>query len=1149
VNYFRGRSPSRWHTAIPTYAKVKYSGVYPGIDLVYYGGQEHLEFDFKVAAGADTKQIQLRFAGARKLQIDSEGNLTIFATNGKVAFRKPAIYQTGPKGEKQFIKGEFLLLSSNTIGFRLGAYDKARPLVIDPILSYSTYLGRFGEGDAIAVDSSGNAYITGLAGLDFPTTAGVPEEISAPKPGSYNSVFVTKLNSSGTAVLYSTYLSGTGGDQGTAIAVDAQGNAYVTGVTSSTDFPTTSGAFQTTNKAFPYFTAFITKLNNTGTALLYSTYLGGSHLKNSQQFTYPRTEEKPFTIAVNPSGEAYIAGFSGSTDFPITSGAFQITNNASQTSTFLTKLNSSGTGLIYSTYLGGSGVEQPTGAALDSSGNFYVTGATTSTDFPTTANAFQKTRNGWTAFLTKMNPTGSGLVYSTYFGGNITGSAIAVNASGEAYIAGGTTSNSLPTTAGAFQPNIKPGSQNIFVAKFNSSASALIYCTYLGGSTNEAGGAGVDSANGIALDPLGNLTVIGDTESTDFPLTPGALLTQNTTWLESLDAGSFLSKLNSTGTGLLYSTYLGGSGDLSAEECDCALAIAADPVGNFYLTGRTVSTDFPTTPGAFQTSFFSTYSAFVTKFNATELVPLPATTTTVSTNANPQAAGGPVVFTVVVHGSQASPPSGLVGVSVNGNPWATYVLGQTGTATYSTSILPAGTDTIVTYYLGDGKNGASTNYFDEVITPGSSHGPVTVGVTSSANPILYGNPVTFDIYVQDPSGKGTPAGTVEVDVQGTAVYIGEVLYKTQLDASGHVNFTTKSLPVGTVTLFINFRNSNGSYASNSVSFTENVTPIGSTTSPVISLPSGAYSPSQSITITDATPDANIYYTTDGSTPIAVSQIEYSGPIILRSSETIKAIASRPGYSDSPVASATYTVVLPMPSISPAPGSYTSTQYVTIADSYANATIYYTTDGTTPTALSKLYSAPIAVTSTTTIQAIAMSTSTTVSSIATAAYTINQLPADFSISITSPSLTVTRGQSASTTLTATPVNGFNQTVSLSCSGLPAGVTCSFSPSAVTPTVPATTLTISSTVIARDRRPDTHAFAPLASFALVVCCAGAPRRRKGLLRCIVCASTGLFLVAGCGSGGSSAASQPVTAAVTVTAKSGTLSHSIPLSLTLN
>ena len=226
VNYFRGKSPSQWHTAIPTFAKVKYSGVYPGIDLLYYGNQEHLEFDFKVAAGADTKLIQLRFPGANKLQLDSEGNLTIFATNGKVTFRKPAIYQTGPKGEKQFIKGEFLFLSSNTIGFRLGTYDKARSLVIDPILSYSTYLGRFGEGDAIAVDSSGNAYITGLAGLDFPTTAGVTGEISAPKPGSYNSVFVTKLNSSGTAVVYSTYLSGTGGDQGTAITVDAQGNAY-----------------------------------------------------------------------------------------------------------------------------------------------------------------------------------------------------------------------------------------------------------------------------------------------------------------------------------------------------------------------------------------------------------------------------------------------------------------------------------------------------------------------------------------------------------------------------------------------------------------------------------------------------------------------------------------------------------------------------------------------------------------------------------------------------------------------------------------------------------------------------------------------------------------------------------------------------------
>ncbi len=1155
ANYFHGASTAEWRTAIPTYAKVKYSAVYPGVDLVYYGNQQRLEFDFQVAAGADTKQIQLRFAGARKLKLDSEGNLTIFAPNGKVSFRKPVIYQTAPGEQKKSIQGEFVVISSDTVGFHIGTYDHAKPLVIDPILSYSTYLGRAGRGTAIAVDSVGAAYITGWAEVDFPTTAGTPEQISAPKPENVYSAFVTKLNSSGTALVYSTYLSGTGSDQGTTIAVDGQGNAYLAGMTSSGDFPTTPGAFQTVNKAVPYNTAFVAKLNSTGTALLYSTYLGGSHLKNSNQFTSPGAEEKPVGISVNSTGEAYVAGLSGSTDFPTTPGAFQSTNNATATSTFLARLNTSGSGLIYSTYLGGSNDEEPTAAALDNSGNFYVTGSTASTDFPVTAKAFQTSSGtGWSGFLAKMNPTGTALVYSTYFGANrtVVVNAIALNSVDEAYIAGNTIASNLPTTPGAFQSSIKPGSQNIFVAKFNSSGSALIYCTYFGGSTDDVGGVGEDEANGIALDPSGNVTVVGDTASTDFPLTPGALYTQNTAWLESLDHGSFLTKLNNTGTALLYSTYFSGSGDLSGETCECVDAIAADLSGNIYLTGVTVSTDFPVTSGAFQTSPYGPGSdAFVTKFNAAEMTHLATTTTTVTANPGSQIAGSPIVFTVTVYGSGSSIPSGTVGVSVNGNPWSTFALDQTGSLAYSTSLLPAGTDTVVTYYLGDANNAPSTNYLNVTISPGSGQLPTAIVVTPSLNPVPYGAPVTLNVSVQDPSGKGAPIGTVSLVfiANWQSPYANQTISQTQLDAQGHASFTTKSLPAGKQNLILNFQTSNANYANSSLSFTEDVTPLGAAASPVLSLPSGTYPGPQKLTITDGTPGAGIYYSIDGET----SQYIYYNPINISASETISVYASGAGYSNSPVVSATYTIgspaQAPTPSISPASGNYSSAQHVTITDSVFGANIYYTTNGSTPTTSSALYTGPFTVSSAATVEAVAVASGYSTSSIAAATYTINLPPSDFSVSLASSSLAISHGQSATTSVTMTPTNGFNQSVSLSCSGLPAGVSCSFSPQAVTAESPTATLMLSANSVASSYQRDPHRFAPLASLALLICWIGMPKRlRKGLAGWIVWTSTGFILLAGCG-GGKSASSSPITINATVTATSSSLSHTVPLTVTLN
>ncbi len=285
ANYFIGNDPAKWHSNIPTYGKVRYSGVYPGVDLVYYGNQQQLEYDFVVAPGASPKPVRLRFAGAEKLQLNADGDLKVVARNGEIAFHKPVVYQI-KEGRRQPVQGRFAVLAKNTVGFALGSYDQSRELVIDPTLAYSTYLGGSGKdgAGAIAVDGEGHAYVAGAAtSSDFPVTGGAFKKTNN---SFLFTAFVTKLNLAGSALDYSTYLGGSGGnyslrnfgDEASGIAVDASGHAYVAGATYSTDFPVTSGAFQTVNKAAANdeSNAFVTKLNTTGSALDYSTYLGGS---------------------------------------------------------------------------------------------------------------------------------------------------------------------------------------------------------------------------------------------------------------------------------------------------------------------------------------------------------------------------------------------------------------------------------------------------------------------------------------------------------------------------------------------------------------------------------------------------------------------------------------------------------------------------------------------------------------------------------------------------------------------------------------------------------------------------------------------------------------------------------------------------------
>jgi hypothetical protein len=602
ANYFIGKDSAKWLTKVPTYARVHYRDVYPGIDLLYYGNQRQLEYDFVVAPGADPKKIVLGFKGADKLEIDAKGELVLHAAGGDIRQHKPFIYQN-IEGIRREIAGGYVRKGANRVSFQVAAYDRSQPLVIDPVLSYSTFLGGsgFNWGGGIAVDADGNAYVVGLTNSsNFPTTAGAFQTIFG--GGTGFDAFVTKLNPTGSALVYSTYLGGNGSDSGHKIAVDGAGNAYVVGQTFSSNFPTTAGAFQTSFGG-GYGDAFLTKLNPTGSALVYSTYLGGTG------------EDDGSGISVDADGNAYVAGFTQSADFPATAGAFQKTFGGGYGDAFVTKLDPTGSALIYSTYLGGADSDAAgnPGLAVDASGSAYVTSETVSTDFPITAGAFQATLSGYqNAFVTKLDPTGSALVYSTYLGGSITDwtQAIAVDADGNAYVTGVTTSTDFPTTAGAVQTSFGGGRNDAFVVKLNPAGSALVYSTYLGGSGKEAGSA-------IAVDTAGNAFVTGRTNSSDFPTTITAFQRSfgggtREVFGGDLGGDAIVTKLNADGSALVYSTYLGGS------ENDYGYGIALDAQANpnAYVTGSTSSFwTFPTTAGAFQTGMAGSTDAFVAKIS------------------------------------------------------------------------------------------------------------------------------------------------------------------------------------------------------------------------------------------------------------------------------------------------------------------------------------------------------------------------------------------------------------------------------------------------------------------------------------------------------------------------------------------------------
>src|SRR5665213_747124 len=601
-NYFIGKDPGQWQTNVKQYSQVTAHEVYPGIDMVYYGKQGSMEYDFHVKPGADPKAIRIQHMGADSATVDDQGNLQLAIGDKGVRFKPPTVYQED-EGVTTIVSGKYVTTGTNEIGFEIGDYDKTKTLVIDPALDYSTYFGGNGQDDGygIAADAGGNAYVTGETySSNFPTTSGAFQTTNASP--SIGSAFVTKINAAGSALIYSTYLGGSNGSEGFGIAVNTNGDAYVTGQ-SDGNFPTTAGAYQTTFSGTR--DAFVTQLNAAGNGLIYSTYLGGNLFNEG------------YGIGIDSSGIAYITGYTDSSNFPTTSGAYQ-TTYAGGGAAFMTKLNSAGSALDYSTYLGGSKVDEGYAIAVDSSGNAYITGNTNG-NFPTTAGAFQTVYGGGSdnVFVAKVNPAGAGtsdLVYSTYLGGSTSdsGYGIAVDPSENAYVTGETSSTNFPTTSGAYQTTYGGGG-DAFVTKLNPSGGALVYSTYLGGSGTEEG-------YGVVLDSSEDAYVVGYSSSTNFPTTAGAY---QTTLIGSTNA--FLTMLNAAGNAPGYSTYLGGTAD------DYGYGVALDTSGDAYLTGVSYSTNFPTTLGAFQTTYDISGDGFITKFDVSDFyTPTPTNSPTVT---------------------------------------------------------------------------------------------------------------------------------------------------------------------------------------------------------------------------------------------------------------------------------------------------------------------------------------------------------------------------------------------------------------------------------------------------------------------------------------------------------------------------------------
>ncbi len=1195
-NYFIGKDPANWRTNVPNYRKVAEQEVYPGINLIYYGTQRQLEYDFVVAPGADPRAIRLAFQGTDHLRIDSQGNLIAGVTGGEVSFERPIAYQEAPNGSRQPVVVRYLIRGRRNVSFEVGTRDPGRALIIDPILAYSTYLGgsSIDGANAIAVAPDGSAFIAGgTFSSDFPTEHPLQPNAGGPHDFPQDAI-VAKISPDGSSLLYSTYLGGENTDIAYGIAVDSLGEAYVAGTTDSPHFPVTPNAFNTlcggdgrcgaswNPQGFIVWNGFVTKLNVEGSALIYSGFLGYYENVACHAIAVDGAENAYVTGEVGPNIEETVPLIPPETPpplFPIL-GGFETTlgNNGAPfggngTDAFIAKIDASGSEILYSTYLGGSDEDVGYGVAVDGSANAYVTGVTYSQDLPTTGSALKSAYAGaGDAFLTKVNTNAKGaasLLYSTYLGGSglDQGNGVAVDASGNAYVAGVTTSKAstlgFTIPSGAYQPNCKLDSLSVcegdaFVAKFSlSGAPSLVYFTYLGGSL-------ADSAAGVAVDASDNIYLTGSTTSTDFPVS-GAVF--QTTYGGG-NADAFVTELNSAGSELVYSTYLGGSNTESGN----GIAVDMGNPASAYVAGQTCSVDFPLA-NPLQVSPGGNCDAFISKVSFLEGIALNPSgllfpTQSLGTTSPPQ--------TVTLTNGDNSQT--ISSISVTGPAAGDFA--ETSTCPVSTSTLTAGAQCTITVTFAPTAAGirkASVTIVDSA--PGSPHVINLTGSTStvglSASNLAFGNQqvgVASSPQALTVTNGGTTALTIStVNVSGAYSQTNDCTTAPLQPTTNCVvnvtfNPTAPGPSVGALTLL---DNAPGSPQVVLLTGAGVAAPVVSLSTTNLSFPPqgvGTSSVSQSVTLINT-----------GGSPLIITNIVAGGDFaqtntcgasVASGANCTLSIIFTPTATGNRYGSVTITdnaanspqaIVLagtgqPAPVVSFSVTSLTFSAQPLGSTSAAQA-VTMTNTGTAALTISSIVvtgdfaqldtcgsslaaGANCAISVTFTPTAAGSRTGLiTISDNAAGSPQIVSLGgsgADFAVSVNPSSATVIAGHSVAYTITVRPSFGFNTKVTLGCSGAPRGATCSVSPSAVTPdgTNPiAATITV--TTVERSMPPPRSGPNPnlprlvsqlrptwflwLLLLLTLVTSQAMARRRRVLLRLALV--MGLVLLwAACGAGGS-------------------------------
>jgi hypothetical protein len=1011
VNYFMGNDPAKWHANIPTYGKVKATGIYPGIDLVFYGNQRQLEYDFVVAPGADPTGISWEITGAR-LSIDADGNLQLAAADGPAAFKKPVMYQLDGQ-RKVSVDGRYQV-AGNRVRFVVGSYDHARPLIIDPVLVYATYLGGASENQdatggntqignftgfypsgisnptqALAIDSAGDVYVTGYTNAtNFPlqnpvqgSAAGIVADYRA------TAAFVTKFNPQGTGVIYSTYLGGLTDDTtyGTSIAVDGSGNAYVAGYTDEPTFPVTSGAFQTicganwtgsapnftrTNGCNPEYqvSGFVTKLNPTGSNLVYSTFLGG------------QVGDQIYAIAVDGSGRAYVAGNSGDYCDPTT---------------------------------------QPAYACFPTTAGAVLPGTASRVYVPSYGSDALFTQM---AFVSVFDSAGANLLYSTYIGdntalissgavapstwGGTNASALTIDSAGDFFLAGITRAPNLPITSNAFQgaPTGLPGSGSQgFVAKFSpitDSGSTLDYLTYFGGPDAGEGSA----PSGLAANSEGEVYITGTNYDQNFPTTAGAYQTSCGITSDTQCGTAFVSKLNASGGALVWSTMLGNKLNGAGQTVADVGAIALDSAGDVYVTGQTTgaNNDFPLV-NPIQTGVDE--QPFISEFDPT---------------------GSKLLFSTLLGSGSTSGTETPAGLAVDGSG-NIYLAGNT-----NSKAIPTTPGAFQTALAGTG---------DGYVAKISALLASTTSLTVSPNPANVGQLVTLTAQVTGQSGSPTPTGSITFNLAGAEFATGT------LDGTGKATTTTSTLAANTYS-FTAVYSGDGTYSGSTSSPAPLTVNSGTQSITFAALPNVTYGVAPITLTAKASSGLPVSYAVTGPASLSGSVLTITGvgPVSVTASQSGNGeySAATPVIQGFQVTQASQTITFGAIATQTVGGSVTLS-----ATASSGLTVSFSSLTTSVCTVSGTTANLLASGSCTIAAMQGGNTDYSAASTVNQSFTVSQSSSGpgFTITPEPGSETIKRGDVAAFLLVVQSVNGFKGNVTLSCSGGPVGSKCADLPQTI------------------------------------------------------------------------------------------------------